>query len=173
MKFYIETERLIMRPLVPEDAEGMFALDSDPEVHRYVGGKPVKTMAESRNVIEIIRKQYEQNGIGRAAVVEKSSGKFIGWCGLKLITTPTNGHNDYLDVGYRFIKEHWGKGYAKETAKAAVEYARLNMPDKEVYGMADENNAASRRVLESAGLQFIELFDFEGDVHAWYKLAEV
>jgi RimJ/RimL family protein N-acetyltransferase len=73
MLFYIETERLIMRDLLLSDDDGMFELDSDPEVHRFIGNKPVQTIEESRKVIDIIRQQYEDNGIGRLAVIEKSA----------------------------------------------------------------------------------------------------
>ena len=169
MQFYIETERLIMRDLLPTDDEGMFRLDSDPDVHQYVGRKPVQTIEQSRTVIDIIRKQYETNGIGRWAVIEKSSGDFIGWSGLKLITEPINNHNNYLDLGYRFIKQYWSKGYAKETAKASAEYTWNILKAEELYGMAHEHNIASRKVLESVGLQYVEMFDVEGDPYLWYK----
>lgn len=77
-QFYIETDRLIMRDLLPTDDAGMFELDSDMEVHRYIGQKTVKTINESRAVIGIIRRQYSTNGIGRWAIIEKTSGNFIG-----------------------------------------------------------------------------------------------
>ncbi len=170
MQFYIETERLIMRDLLPTDAEGMFRLDSDPEVHKYVGKKPVKTIEESRAVIEIITAQYVANGIGRWAVIEKSSGNFIGWSGLKLIKEPINGHNNYYDLGYRFIKEYWGKGYATETAIATVKYAWDVMNLKELYGMANTANAASRHVLEKTGMVPGNTFFYDGEEHLWYSL---
>ena len=159
-----------MRDLLPTDAEGMFELDSDAEVHKYVGRKPVKEIEESRKVIEIIRAQYDTNGIGRWAVIEKETGAFIGWSGLKLITNETNGHNNYLDLGYRFIKNYWGKGYATETALAAVQYAWNELSATELYGMAHVDNAASRNVLEKCGMQAKNTFDYEGDEYLWYEL---
>jgi len=170
MRYYIETDRLLMRDLLAADAEGMYELDSDPDVHRYVGRNPVTTIERSREIIDIIRTQYDTNGIGRWAVIEKSTGNFIGWSGLKLMTELTNGHINYLDVGYRFIKRYWGQGYAKETARAAVDYAWHALGAADVYGMADVENVASCKVLESTGMQLIEHFLFEGDMHAWYRL---
>lgn len=170
MRYYIETERLILRDLLPTDDEGMFELDSDPEVHRFVGNKPVQTIEESRMVIAIIRDQYEANGIGRWAVIEKSTGLFIGWSGLKLVTETTNGHINYLDLGYRFMPKHWGKGYAKETAKASAAYAWDVLNAKELIGMAEEHNIASQKVLESVGLQYVAMFDWNGRPYAWYKM---
>jgi ribosomal-protein-alanine N-acetyltransferase len=78
MEPIIETKRLILRELLPVDDIGMFELDSDKAVHKYLGNKPVNTIEESRKIIEAIRQQYEDNGIGRWAVVEKSTGKFLG-----------------------------------------------------------------------------------------------
>jgi ribosomal-protein-alanine N-acetyltransferase len=171
MNILIETERLIMRDLLPEDAPGMFALDSDAEVHKYIGGRPVKTIDDSRKVIEIIRAQYISNGIGRWAVIEKTTEQFIGWSGLKLITEPINGHNNYLDLGYRFMPQYWGKGYAKETAKASADFAWNTLKASRLCGIAHEQNIASRKVLESVGLQQKELFEFDAAPHVWYEMA--
>ena len=85
MKSFIETERLILREMIASDDEGMFELDSNPEVHRFVGKKPVKHIDESRLMIENIRRQYADNGIGRWAVILKDTNEFIGWSGIKLI----------------------------------------------------------------------------------------
>jgi len=119
----IETDRLILRELTADDASGMFEMDSNPEVHRYLGNKPVTSIEQSIRDIEFVRRQYRENGIGRWAVILKSTGQFIGWSGLKLITEPVNGQTNYYDVGYRFIKKHWGNGYATESAKTAITLA--------------------------------------------------
>ena len=81
MKTSIETERLLLRELLPTDDAGMFELDSNPEVHIYLGNKPVKSIEESREAIANIRQQYLENGIGRWAVILKETGEFIGWFG--------------------------------------------------------------------------------------------
>ena len=64
--------------LLSDDA-GILDLDSDPDVHRYLGGKPIKTIEEARSGINYICGQYERNGIGRWAVIEKATEDFIGW----------------------------------------------------------------------------------------------
>lgn len=170
MRYLIETERLIMRDLLPTDHEGMFALDSDAEVHRYLGRKPVQTIAQCREVIEFIRQQYDTNGIGRWAVIEKSTGAFVGWSGLKLITEPINDRSNHLDLGYRFIKQYWGKGYATETALAAAAYAWDVLHAQQLCGIAHVDNVASRKVLQRAGLQYLENFDHNGDPYEWYEV---
>ena len=85
MEINIETNRVFIRPLMQVDVEGMFALDSNPEVHKFVGNQPIKTIDESRDVIEMVRAQYIENGVGRWAMLEKTTGDFIGWIGFKLI----------------------------------------------------------------------------------------
>lgn len=164
MKFYIETERLILRDLLPEDDEGMFELDSDPVVHRYLGNKPVTTIAQSRDVIALVRRQYEETGIGRWATIEKKSGQFIGWSGLKFVKITENNHTNFYDVGYRLIPKFWGKGYATEAAKAALKYAFITMGVNEIIGTCHEENKASRSVLEKCGLQFKEQFIYNNEI---------
>jgi RimJ/RimL family protein N-acetyltransferase len=171
MKIFTETERLILRELLPTDVDGMYELDSDPEVHKYLGDKPVTGKDQAREVISIIRQQYIDNGIGRWAIIDKQTGNFVGWSGLKLMTTETNGHINYYDLGYRLIKKYWGKGLATETAFASLEYAFDKLNADAVYGMADVENMGSNKILRKAGLSFIETFDFEGTMHNWYKIS--
>jgi ribosomal-protein-alanine N-acetyltransferase len=170
MKIFAETERLILREILPTDDRHLFELDSDPEVHTYVGRKPVTTIAECRAVIENIRGQYQKHGIGRWAVVLKSTHEFIGWAGLKLVTEPVNNHTGYYDLGYRFMRKHWGKGYASEVAGASVKYGFGVLGLKKINAYAHSENLASRKVLEKTDLQFIELFQEAGEENAWYEI---
>lgn len=170
MQFYLETPRLVLRDLLPADDEGMFALNADEEVMRYVGQKPLQGIEQAREAIAFIRAQYEVNGIGRWAVLEKDSGNFIGWAGLKLMREPVNGYVDYYDVGYRFIKSSWGKGYATEAGIATLQYAWEVMGLPGVNAIANVGNAASRRVLTKIGLQERNLFEYEGDPHVWFEM---
>lgn len=170
MKIFAETERLILRELMPADAEGMFDMNSDPDVHRYLGNKPVKSIEQSIAEIEFIRKQYVENGIGRWAVIEKTSGNFLGWSGLKLITETTNNHINYYDLGYRFSKRFWGKGYATETAIAVIHYGFTELKLNEIIGIADINNLGSIHVLEKVGLKRVSVFDYDGTKHLWMRI---
>ena len=116
MKVFVETERLVLREIVPQDAEALFALDSDPEVHRYLGNKPLESKEQAVATIDFIRKQYVDNGIGRWAIEEKEHSTFVGWSGLKYVKEITNNHINYYDLGYRLMKRYWGQGYATEAA---------------------------------------------------------
>jgi ribosomal-protein-alanine N-acetyltransferase len=77
MQVFLETDRLIIREILPSDEVGMFELDSDPEVHKYLGNKPITNLEQARLNIEFIRQQYKDNGIGRWAVIEKESKSLL------------------------------------------------------------------------------------------------
>lgn len=171
MKVFAETERLILREVLPEDAEGFFDMDSDPEVHRYLGNEPVTSLDQINEVISFIRQQYVENGIGRWSVIEKQTGAFTGWAGLKWITEPTNDHIHYYDLGYRLRRKYWGRGIATEAAKASLQYAFNTLDAGEVYAITDCGNISSHKVLLKTGLQFVETFDLEGTPHNWYKIS--
>ncbi|UOQ67005.1 GNAT family N-acetyltransferase [Hymenobacter volaticus] len=169
MKIFAETERLLLRELLPTDAPGMYALDSDPAVHRYLGNNPVQTIEQSQETIAFIRKQYTENGIGRWAVIQKATNEFIGWVGLKLVREPINNHVDFYDVGYRFIRQHWGQGFATEAAQASVTYGFEVLEAPMLYAIADMQNVASRAVLAKVGLRHVAVFDYEGVPTAWLE----
>lgn len=169
MKTSIETERLLLREMLPTDDLGMFELDSNPAVHLYLGNNPVKSIEKSREMIAIIRQQYLENGIGRWAVILKETGEFIGWSGLKLEKN-VNGHQTYYDLGYRFIQKYWGKGYAFETAKAFVDFGFNEMQLPVINAYADFDNLNSRKVLEKVGMKFVNSFELDGVEEVWYEL---
>ena len=73
MKIIAETSRLILREIELTDDAGMFELDSNPNVLRYIGTPPLTHIDQSRDVIRFIRNQYEQYGVGRLAVILKNS----------------------------------------------------------------------------------------------------
>lgn len=170
MKNPIETERLILRELTLSDAEGMFELDSNPNVHLFLGNNPVKNIQESIDMIENIQKQYVNFGIGRWAVVLKETNEFIGWSGIKYITSEINNHKNFYELGYRFIEKHWGKGYASEAGKAFVAYAFNEMKVDALYAYADAGNENSRKILEKLGFHFVNSFEYEGEIEVWYEL---
>lgn len=170
MKILAETERLILREIIPGDIDGFFEMDSDPDVHLYVGNAPLQTKEQAAAAIEFIRQQYVDNGIGRWAVINKKTNTFLGWAGLKLITEPINNHNNFLDLGYRFIKKYWGQGYASEAATASVTYAFNEMQVNEVYAHAHSENGASNKILTRTGLTFIESFVHQNILCNWYKI---
>lgn len=170
MKIITETERFLLRELLPEDADALFELDADPEVHRYLGNNPVTEKKQIEEAISFIRQQYKDNGIGRWAIVDKETGEFIGWGGLKFVTEPTHNHCNYYDLGYRLLRKHWGKGIGTEVAKASLDFAFDVLNTETVFAMVDCGNKASDNILRKVGMCFIETFDLDGTPHNWYRL---
>lgn len=170
MKIHIETNRLLMRDITLDDAQNMFIMDSDVEVHKFLGNKPVVTIEETREIIKTIQKQYLENGIGRWAVQEKESGEFVGWSGFRLITDVVNERTGYYDLGYRFMKKHWGKGFASETAIAALNYGFRKLKYSEIVGIADVAHKASNAILKKIGLIKRNEFIYDRTLHNFYSL---
>ena len=168
MDFIIETERLYLRELVASDDVGMFELDSDPEVHRFIENKPIQHIEESQEAIRYIQKQYAENGIGRWAVLLKDSNTFIGWAGIK-VEHNVNGKESFYDLGYRFIPKYWGKGYSTEASKALVDYGFNTLKLPTICAYAFTKHTASRNVLKKVGLKEITSFFADGDDNVWYE----
>jgi ribosomal-protein-alanine N-acetyltransferase len=169
MKVFIETEKFILREILETDVEGMYALDSDPEVHKYLGNNPIASMDAALATIQHVRKQYEANGIGRWAIIDKASNEFVGWAGLKYEQNLRTNIN-YYDIGYRLLRKYWGKGIASEAAKVSLEYGFNQLNINEIFAAAQVDNAASNKILTNIGLKFVETFEFRGAVNNWYKL---
>lgn len=170
MDLIIETERLLLREIRHDDAKALFRLDSNPNVHLYLGKDPVKTIDECYNIIEKIRGQYESNGIGRFAVIVKETNENIGWAGLKFITEPENRHVNFYDIGYRLQEEHWRKGYAYEAAKAWRDYAFKEMKLDKIYASAHIENVASNKILQKLGMELKGDFEYDDLPCHWYEL---
>ena len=166
---HITTERLLLRPFTDADAEPLFELDSNAEVHRYLGNQPVKDINEIKRVITYIQQQYHDFGIGRWVVEDQKSGAFMGWAGLKWISEIINGHVYYYDLGYRFMPEYWGQGYATETAGVWVDYAKDRLKVEKIYAITDQQNAASQNVLAKLGFITKQNFVYQGLDHLWFE----
>lgn len=170
MKIFAETERFILREILPSDIDGMFELDSDPEVHRYLGNKPVTDRGQIAKVINFIRQQYIDNGIGRWAIIDKKTNEFIGWTGLKFVTVLTNNHQNYYDLGYRLKRKYWGQGIATETAIISLDYAFNIRKVEEVFAAANCENVGSNKILQKIGLNLTETFYYDDMECNWYKI---
>jgi len=173
MKCHLETERLLIRELRVTDLEGMFELDSNTEVHKYLGNKPITTKEEAKNTIQSIRNQYTERGIGRFAVIEKKSGKFIGWSGFKLNKgkkETLNGFDHFIDIGYRFIPKYWKKGYGLESAIACLDFGFKTLNYDIIYGAADLKNIGSNTILQRIGMDFVNEFEYDNITVNWYQL---
>ncbi|WP_435524368.1 GNAT family N-acetyltransferase [Chryseobacterium indoltheticum] len=166
----LETQRLILRKLKEADYERLFLLDSDAEVMKYIGMPTLSNVEESKEVVKMIMQQYEENGVGRLAVIEKESGLLIGWSGLKLNTSEVNGYQNFYELGYRFLRETWGKGYATESGKASLEYGFNDLKAEVIYAYAHCENQASNHILTKLGFEKTSEFTEPDGICFWYEL---
>ncbi|MEM9548395.1 MAG: GNAT family N-acetyltransferase [Bacteroidota bacterium] len=166
MKKITETKRLILRELNLSDSIHFFKLNSNPEVLKYTGDSPFSSISDAESFLKNYS-DYKINGFGRWAVIEKESGDFLGWCGLKL------NEENFIDLGFRFFEKYWGKGYATESAKASLAVGFLDLNINEIIGRAAVDNKASIRVLEKIGMRFWKKDQCKGITNAvYFKLSK-
>lgn len=170
MKLKIETERLILRELLFSDAEAMFKMDNNPNVHTYLGTNPTKTIDDVNDFISNVRTEYVVNKIGRFAILHKDTNEFIGWAGLKFVTEPENELVNFFDLSYRLQEEHWGKGYAQEAAKAWLDYGFFKLKKGTIYASAHVENKKSRKILERIGMQLKSEYMWKDTPCVWFEL---
>ncbi|MFN3968366.1 GNAT family N-acetyltransferase [Flavobacterium sp.] len=172
MNLILETNRLILRPLELTDAEAMFDMDKNPEVHKYLWQTPVQQIDEVIKVIEYVRGQYERNNIGRFATIVKETGEFIGWTGIKFVDDHVeNGNTNFYDYGYRLNEKFWNKGYATEASKAWLDYGFNQMKIDKMNAYTHSENGASNHILQKVGLKFMEEYpDKDGVIWKWWQM---
>lgn len=159
-----ETKRLILRELRPSDAEIFFELNADPEVMKYTGDVAFPSILKAEHFLKNYS-DYRNNGFGRWAVILKNSNKFLGWCGLKL------NEENLIDLGFRFFRNEWGKGYATESANASLEYGFNHLNIDEIIGRDSQDNKASIKVLKKSGMKFWKNDTCKGIENAvYYKI---
>lgn len=146
----VETEHLLLRPFTLDDAQAYWPLVSHPEVLRYTGEHPVASLEDVREMLASRPlRDYVVYGYGRMACIEKSSGLLVGFSGLKYLEDLRE-----VDIGYRFLPECWGKGYATESARALIDDGNRKHGIHRIIGLVMPDNAASARVLIKLGLTF-------------------
>jgi RimJ/RimL family protein N-acetyltransferase len=172
MNLILETERLLLRPFEISDADQLFEMDKNPNVHQYLWQKPVENIDEVYTYIKMVQKQYQENGIGRFSTIIKETGELIGWTGIKFVNDHVeNGNTNFYDYGYRLNPKFWAKGYATEASIAWLDYGFNQMNIQEMNAYTHAENAASNRVLEKVGMTFMENYpDESGVTWKWWQM---
>jgi ribosomal-protein-alanine N-acetyltransferase len=162
MSALIETERLLLREFVEDDAEAFHAFNSDPEVMRHTGEAPWESVAQARQMIRNYP-DYRRHGYGRWAVVFKPDDRVVGFNGLKYLDDL-----DEVDLGYRFLPEYWGRGIATESSLAVVRHGFETLELARIIGLVLPENPGSIRVLEKVGMRYDAMVEHFGDqVQRW------
>jgi len=159
----LTTERLVLRPPTLDDLPAWHAIYLDAEEVWY--GAPRSSLDENRTRLERQIAHREQHGFGMCAVELAASGETIGTAGLQHLEGGPE-----IEVGYRFLKEHWGHGYATESARSSIAFGFDELGLERIVAVALESNAPSRRVLEKCGLREIGLTHVYGLEHVKYEI---
>ena len=166
MKVILETDRLLLREYVEDDAEAFFRLNSDPEVLRFVPDKWLLNVEQARQIlVDHPIADYRKYGFGRGACILKSTGEQIGFAGLKYLE-----EFGEVDVAFRLMRTHWGQGFATEAALASVRFGFADLGLKRIIGLVMPENIASVRVLEKTGLRYAETVTFWGSQFSKYVI---
>ena len=145
----LETPRLFLREFTHGDDAFVLRLLNEPSWLRFIGDRGVRTLEDAcRYLDDGPFRSYATNGFGLWCVEPRESGAPLGMCGLiRRDTLPD------VDVGFAFLPEAWGRGYAMEAASAVLAHARDALGLRRVLAITDPENAASIRVLERIGMQ--------------------
>lgn len=173
----LRTERLLLVPLADRHLELEIQLDSDPQVLRYLGGRP-------RSRDEVIASHSQRMALackveglgywmafgsdggarGSTSPICEDDGEFIGL----MMLPPAHGPDQpddptVTDLGYRLVRRHWGKGFASEASRALMRHAFDTVGQSRVIAQTMAVNARSRRVMEAVGLRYVRTYVSRGD----------
>ena len=147
----LETDRLIMRPHVRADFDDSFAMWSDPEVTRFIGGQPFTREEVWSRLLRYVG-HWTMLDFGYWAVRDKASGSFVGEIGFANFQRQTEPSLDGMpEVGWALTSAAQGHGYATEAVRAAVKWADAKWPAADTACIIAPDNTASLRVAQRCG----------------------
>ena len=144
----LETERLVLRRFTPDDAPLILHLLNEPLFLRFIGDKNVRTLEDAGQYLRHgPLASYAKHGFGLFHVSLKADGTPIGMCGLLKRDTLED-----VDVGFAYLPQFGGQGYATEAARATLDYGLTVLGLKRIVAITAPDNTASMNVLNKIGL---------------------
>jgi len=159
----LTTERLMLMPFTNEHLDGLSALNSDPEVMRYISGRP-ETRDETSAIIERVKQRWIELGYSWWSFIERESGLIVGAGALQNLRREATTSPDTacpLEIGWRLRRDYWNKGLATEAARVIAGFAFNTVQADEIYAVCHPENIASAKVMERLGMQNV-------GVQTWY-----
>jgi [ribosomal protein S5]-alanine N-acetyltransferase len=155
----LSTDRLILREFNLNDAQFIVDLLNTPGWLQFIGERNVRSNDDARNyLLSGPLLSYELNGFGLWLVSLKDSDLSIGMCGLL-----KRQGLDFADIGFAFLPDYAGKGYAYEAASATMQYAQTNLRLERILAIASTNNISSIKLLKKLGLQFERMVNMDNE----------
>jgi RimJ/RimL family protein N-acetyltransferase len=162
----IETERLTLRRLTHDDADGLVELFNDPEVRRFIAVTGPYTHANAAARIEADEHEWSELGHRVLAIEERSTGRFAGR--IVLWDWPQLGETE---LGWTLIAGARGKGIATEAARAVADWGFANLEVPYLISLIDPANERSKAVAERLGMRVLRQDELEGEPHLVYALS--
>lgn len=155
----LETPRLVLRRLDFDDAPFLVGLLNQPSFLQNIGDRGVRNVEDAHRYLrEGPMSMYDRYGFGLWRVSRREDDVPVGMCGLlKRDILPD------VDIGYAFLPEHWGQGYAFEAAQATMEHGIRKFSLNRLIGVVSDHNTGSIRVLEKLGMRFERMFPMRPD----------
>lgn len=148
--FFMETERLQLRPTDLSDASFMLELLNTPQFIEHIGDRNVRTLEDAEEYIQLrIIPQFERLGYGSYTIIEKATGQKIGTCGLY-----DREELEINDIGFALLPPFEGKGLAYEASKAVMDFANRNFGITKFSAITTNANNRSQTLIERLGLSF-------------------
>ncbi|MCE4555262.1 GNAT family N-acetyltransferase [Roseateles cellulosilyticus] len=144
------TPRLRLEPLDDRHLDGLHEVNRDPEVMRYITGRP-DTLADTQRMIDKVKSRWAEFGYSWWGFIRREDGAFIGSGCIQHLNRDPAGP---LETGWRLRRDAWGQGYASEAARHMVGWAFATLKPERVCAVCDPANAASSTVMERLGMQF-------------------
>lgn len=155
----VQTDRLVVRVLAAEDAAFILRLTNEPSFLSNIGDKGVRNLDDARRFLrEGPWANQPKAGYGQFLVALKDGGTPVGICGLLY-----RDRLDVTDIGFAFLPEFWGRGFAIEAASAVKQYGHVSLGTPSIVGLTTKDNLPSIRVLEKLGLRFQKMVKMSDD----------
>lgn len=154
----LHTERLVLRRWLPSDKEPFARLNADPIAMEYFPS--TLTTEESDAFADRVEAGFAQRGYGLWAVEVRGVSDFIGYVGLAYHDFPAH-FTPAVEIGFRLAREHWGRGYAPEAARAAIADGFTRVGLEEIVSFTSHLNVRSIRVMEKLGMTRDPADDFD------------
>ena len=168
MTMVLETPRLRLRQMTLADADSLLEIFADPvAMYHYPS---TKDRGETEAWIARHRRGYAEHGVGLWIAEFASTGTFAGQCGL--VVQEGDGREE-LEIGYLFLRRHWGQGLATEAARACRDYGFTQLDRERLIAIMTPANRASRRVAEKTGLHFEKQIAWRGLPACVYAIEQV
>ena len=154
----LETERLVLRKIVEEDAEWQFRHLNSPAVMHHLGGP--KELHEIEEKHAKMMALHAREGFSFLFAIEKTTGEVVGHCGLKRVDSPEAKNIGDMEVGWLIREDRWRRGYAAEAVRAVLAWGFERHDAPHIVALTSPVNEPSWRLMEKLGMERREDLDF-------------